>query len=231
MFIKPCIAFIPVALLAACASSDNAPSQVKSDSAPQAKEQTNATQAAPEISQLSWKQGQSCTFEYNHNGRKSVRTEKATQVDGDRVVLNMSGDGGNVDMVLEGDRLANGISIVDGQSLRFEPASKWIDYPLQPGSTWQDDKKVLGETFTSDSKGIWKVGSWEKVKVPAGEYRALKVVLNEKFKGQTKDGKSFAGSGTLSYWLSPEVSCPVKLEYRNTFGEKGLRVLRNAEMG
>jgi len=230
MSIKPCIAFVPVALMSACASTQNPPSQVMQVRAapPQKQETAVATSIIPE---LRWKQGQSCTFEYNHNGKKAVRTEKATLVEGDRVVLNLSGDGRSVDLVVDRDRLQNGISIVDGQPLRFEPASKWIDYPMQPGSTWTDDKKVLGETFTSDSKGTWKVGGWEKVKVPAGEYRALKVVLNETFQGQTKAGRSFAGSGTFSYWIAPEVNCPVKLQYRNSFGDKGTRLLRSATMG
>ncbi len=229
MSIKPCIAFAPVALLAACASTENPTSQVAQRDAPQQKLET--ARAASTIPALRWKQGQSCTFEYNHNGKKAVRTERATQVEGDKVVLNLSGDGGSVDMVVDGDRVQNGISIVDGQPLRFEPGSKWIDYPMQPGSTWKDDKKVLGETFTSDSKGTWKVGEWEKVRVPAGEYRALKVVLNETFQGQTKAGKGFSGSGTFSYWIAPEVNCPVKLEYRNSFGEKGVRLLKTADMG
>jgi len=204
---------------------------VKSESPVPAEAQKVVAPGAATISELRWKEGQSCTFEYNHNGKKAVRTERATQVDGDRVVLNLSGDGTGVDMVVQGDRLTNGISIVDGQPLRFEPASKWIDYPMQPGSTWTDDKKIVGQTFTANSKGVWKVGAWEKVKVPAGEYRALKVVLSEKFQGQTKAGEAFSGSGTFSYWIAPEVNCAVKLEYRNSFGEKGLRVLKSAEMG
>ena len=223
---------VPLMFLAACATPDKAPSstdvQAKSD---HVSSSGSVPSTASSIATITWKEGQSCTFEYNHNGRKAVRTETATRVEGSRVVLKLAGAGVSTDMVVEGDRVANGISIVDGQSLRFEPASKWVDYPMQPGTTWQDNKKVLGETFTSQSNGTWKAAGWEKVKVPAGEYRALKVVLNERFQGQTKGGENFSGSGTLNYWIAPEVNCPVKLEYRNSFGEKGVRLLKAASMG
>jgi len=228
MFLKPVLPFLSLAALGACATADNV--SVRADAAPASAAPATQSPAPAQIAGLHWKQGQRCTFEYNHNGKKAVRTETATSVDGNRVVLNLSGDGVNVDTIVEGDRVANGISIVDGQPLRFEPASKWIDYPVQPGSTWQDDKKVIGETFTADSKGMWKVAGWEKVKVPAGEYKALRVVLSENLQGQTKAGQGFSGTSTFSYWIAPEVNCPVKLEYRNSFGEKGTRVLRSAEM-
>ena len=208
MSIKLIMPLVPMMFLAACATPDKAPSsadvQAKSG---QASPTGSVASTASSIAAITWKEGQSCTFEYNHNGRKAVRTETATRVEGNRVVLNVAGDGVSTDMVVEGDRIANGISIVDGQSIRFEPASKWVDYPMQPGTTWQDNKKVLGETFTSQSNGTWKAAGWEKVKVPAGEYRAMKVVLSESFQGQTKNGQEFSGSGTFSYWLAPEVNC------------------------
>ena len=125
--------------LGACATTDDA--SVRADAEPASAAQVvPATQppAPAQIAGFTWKQGLSCTCEYSHNGTKAVRTETATSVDGNRVVLNLSGDGVNVDMI--------------------------------------------------------------------------------------------SGTGTLSYWIAPEVNCPVKLEYRNSFGEKGQRVLRSAGM-
>jgi len=227
---KPIMKLVPLMFLAACATPDKAPSSTdKQTKSGHVSPNGDVPSTASSIAVITWKEGQSCTFEYNHNGRKAVRTETATRVDGDRVVLKLAGDGVSTDMVVEGDRVANGISIVDGQSLRFEPASKWVDYPMQPGTTWQDNKKVLGETFTAQSNGTWKAAGRERVKVPAGEYLALKVVMKESFRGRTKSGEGFSGSGTLSYWLASDLGCPVKMQYRNSFGEKGVRVLTALE--
>jgi hypothetical protein len=94
-----------------------------------------------------------------------------------------------------------------------------LSFPMEPGKNWKFEYNV-----TNSSGGIvhWqhsaRVEGWEEVHVPAGTFRALKIVhdggwvlVNEEFTGNT---------AIQTRWYSPEVKRVVKLDYwdRNSWG-------------
>jgi len=211
------ISLVSVVALAACATATDQPSGGST-----AEKVATAGSASTAIEAPDYKQGDTCTFQISQNGRKVVATETITQVADGRVTVALVGDDGSQrEILVDRDRVAKSVSLVDGQQLRFEPPSKWIDLPLQPGSAWTDSKVVIGETFRADNKAHVQATGWETVRVPAGEFRALKVVFKETFQGQTTKGEKFNGSGQFTYWIAPGVKCLLKQEYRNSFGESG----------
>jgi hypothetical protein len=95
---------------------------------------------------------------------------------------------------------------------RLEPALQLMPFPLVEGQRWQ--QKVLRydpiakQTRTVSLYG--KVEGWETIKVPAGEFRALKIV-REMYLG---DHDAFRGQTRLTEheWYVPELKHWVKLQ-------------------
>jgi hypothetical protein len=60
----------------------------------------------------------------------------------------------------------------------FDPPLESLPYPLVPGKSW--NQRVIATQLESGKKYVWKVygkvRTWEKVRVPAGEFVALRVV-------------------------------------------------------
>lgn len=107
---------------------------------------------------------------------------------------------------------------IDRGSLHFAPSFARYAFPLVPGKEWQSeavaDNTKLGKQWRYAIKG--KVVDWEKVRVPAGEFHALKVVVEAEYRG--KDNGPNSGNGTLTetVWFVPEINNFVKLDYRDT---------------
>jgi hypothetical protein len=92
------------------------------------------------------------------------------------------------------------------------PALELTQYPLQEGAKWT--QKVVRDDAMSHEKRetllMGKVQGWETVKVPAGEFRALRIERRI----DLGDYDSFRGP-TLRWeteWYSPDVKGPVKLQ-------------------
>lgn len=94
-----------------------------------------------------------------------------------------------------------------------------LSFPLAPGKTWsfkysynpQHSRDVFVEQTAS-------VVGWEEVSVPAGRFRALKVVHDGTYRAIDS---AFPWSGTIQeiYWYAPEARRVVKMEYRDTKGD------------
>lgn len=90
---------------------------------------------------------------------------------------------------------------------RIKPASGF-EWPLAVGKTWVRDAE-----FTDTESGsqrytytdVWKVEGYEEVKVPAGTFKAFKVVR--------KTGNAFT-----EYWYSPQVKYHVKMRGWSVLG-------------
>lgn len=91
-------------------------------------------------------------------------------------------------------------------------------FPLEVGKTWEFEystKAANGDSLSQ--KRTAKVESWEDVVVPAGQFKALKVVHSGQYTRRTPTGSS---SGIVSevLWYAPNVKRFVKREYRDTTG-------------
>jgi hypothetical protein len=88
----------------------------------------------------------------------------------------------------------------------------------RPGKEWSSDivgdNPKAGKHWRYRIKG--KVLNWEKVKVPAGEFDALKVVVDALYNGEETNSNGGSGHLTETIWFVPELNNFVKLDYHDT---------------
>ncbi len=93
----------------------------------------------------------------------------------------------------------------DGQTLmRWEPALGWV-YPLEVGKRWTTAYTLTmasGKAFQYDLS--CEIPSYEDVTVPAGTFKAFKIVCNTTIGNEE------------TYWNSPELGIFVKTQLRRT---------------
>lgn len=69
----------------------------------------------------------------------------------------------------------------DRQVMRYDPPLGY-DFPLEVGKTWtQDITLTVGGTTKTPMKAQWKVEAYEDVTVPAGTFKAWRVVFTDNF--------------------------------------------------
>jgi hypothetical protein len=91
-------------------------------------------------------------------------------------------------------------------------------FPLEVGKTWQSEvdlnsTKLPDKRVKARLEG--KVIGWESVTVPAGTFRALKIVVTGWYRASSLDG-SWGGRIEDALWYAPEVRNAVRYEYRDT---------------
>jgi hypothetical protein len=95
----------------------------------------------------------------------------------------------------------------------------WFKFLLFPGKTWAQN--AHWETPADDVYGIedvrGKVVGWEKVTVPAGTYKALRVELRDRV---IETGGVY-DLVTLTYGYVPDVNRFVKYSYRSILRRSG----------
>lgn len=123
--------------------------------------------------------------------------------------------------------------VFDIRTLEGQPIP--LSFPLFVGKTWTFTYKYdpeFNNTIVVHQKA--RVVGWETVRVPAGEYRALKVVHTARY--NMTDDKHFWGGYTWSgdineiYWYAPAARRVVKMEYSDTGYEPGLSDRRRDEL-
>ena len=103
---------------------------------------------------------------------------EVSHVDANRVVVDVTRDGQRVDSLVYAAGW-NGLEhpLTNLQRFRYEPAFPAYAYPLQPGKSWYTvvnaTDPVTRQTYRVHTQG--KVVGWERIRVPAGEFDALKV--------------------------------------------------------
>jgi hypothetical protein len=119
--------------------------------------------------------------------------------------------------------LSNGRKYTRTWDLLERPGAKykrpWIYYkfPLAPGNTWQFES--VFPSLRAERPGEvtmkldCKVEGWEEVKVPAGTFKALKVVRKGTW---TREG--YSGPVLETSWYVPEIRLDVKQEYEDRYG-------------
>ena len=107
---------------------------------------------------------------------------------------------------------------VDRGSMHFSPSFARFAFPLTPGKEWSTeavgDNQKQGKHWRYTIKG--KVLDWEKIKVPAGEFDAIKVVVEALYRGEETGSNGGSGQLTETVWFVPELNNFVKLDYRDT---------------
>lgn len=111
-----------------------------------------------------------------------------------------------------------GMNPVDRGSMHFAPAFARYAFPLAPGKEWSadatGDNPKVGKHWRYRVKG--KVLDWEKIRVPAGEFDALKLVVDAYYNGEEVGSNGGSGHLTETIWFVPAINNFVKMDYQDT---------------
>ena len=116
----------------------------------------------------------------------------------------------------------------DGKGYDYSPPLKYFDFPLFPGKRWTAEVAEMqaGGQPTKTHKMAAVVEGWEDITVPAGTFRALKVVLRVKAleeSGVTRDSEDVS-------WYAPKVKRSVKTVETSVNHSSGLRTMRTVTL-
>lgn len=175
-----------------------------------------------------WTVGDKVTYSWRLGGKENRLEQEVTSSDTARVAIterspqrefNMGVDARTMDVT-------SGLCLSNGQQCQFEPGIHVLDLPLQKGKKWNNEFSVKGETFSARIKQERAVDRTEKLKVAAGEFESFRINVKSQIQGTDKSGNSFAGNESITEWWTIVPSgkaVMVKLDYRNSFGEKATR--------
>lgn len=115
-------------------------------------------------------------------------------------------------------RFSRELNPIDRGRMHFEPAFGRYAFPLEPGKEWTSDatgeNPAAGRRWRYRIKG--KALGWEKIKVQAGEFDALKVEVVGYYHGEEVGSNGGSGQLNETLWFAPAVNNFVKLEYQDT---------------
>ena len=157
---------------------------------------------------LDWKPGTTCTYDIVHNGKKARWTFAVSEASGDKVNGTWTRDASSpivsvpVVKTEKGLKFTEDMSMIHGTPMTAEPGYQWLAFPLEPGKSWEGRSVVSGTDAASkpwkvDVTYSSKVSDWEKVKTPAGESAAVRIVTDEKIAGLSAN---FSGTVRGTLW-------------------------------
>ncbi|WP_035375078.1 hypothetical protein [Pseudoduganella violaceinigra] len=163
--------------------------------------------------------GDSWTYQYIDVWKKqpgNLNRMEVTAVDdsGIQVDIKRAASGALVSQ----QRFSRDMNPVDRGKMHFAPAFVRYAFPLEPGKEWSSeatgDNPTVGKRWRYQVKG--KAVGWEKIKVQAGEFDAMKIVVTAYYQGREVGTTSGSGKLTETLWYVPAVNNFVKLEYQDT---------------
>lgn len=103
----------------------------------------------------------------------------------------------------------------------INPHTGWFKFPLQPGDTYKASYELImpKKEISSRNERTVKVVGWEDLVVPAGKFRALRVVSEGRF--QVIENTFRSGTSRNVIWYVPEVRRWVKWTLENRPGWQG----------
>ena len=134
-------------------------------------------------------------------------------VEGERVVVEVTHEGRHID-TLEYPRAWNAreLPLTGTERFRYEPAYIAYSYPLEAGKSW---KAVLDATNVGTGRRYrsfvyGKVVGWERIKVPAGEFDALRI--ERRLYAGNMEGYRTQEEVTETDWYVPSVGRAVRTQ-------------------
>ena len=123
---------------------------------------------------------------------RGVYRYEVKSVQADRVIVELIHEGRVLDTLVYAPGW-NGreLPLANTQRFRYDPTYPAYAYPLEPGKTWRSTLRstdvVTGRSYVTHVYG--KVLGWERIRVPAGEFDALRV-QREVFAGNMEGPRS-----------------------------------------
>lgn len=106
-------------------------------------------------------------------------------------------------------------TLSSGRDGIFTPHTGLLRFPLKPGDSWKSTYTVKfpRQDYEAVQERTVTVAGWEDVRVPAGRFRALKVVSDGTVQ---RSDRPRPGDVTETVWYSPEVKRYVKWTYQSS---------------
>lgn len=163
--------------------------------------------------------GDSWTYQYTDmwkGAKGNVNRMEVTAVDNASVQVDIRRAASGA--LLSKQRFSPEMNPIDRGAMHFDPSFTRYAFPLTPGKEWSTeaigDNPKVGRHWRYHIKG--KVLGWEKIKVPAGEFDAIKVEVSAIYRGEETGSPGGSGQLTETLWYVPEVNSFVKLDYHDS---------------
>ncbi len=167
-----------------------------------------------------------------YRGREGFRsplvweeTHEVTNVNADGIVVRVMLKGPYVDIERQEIFAAPGLvrtgALMDIETRRFATPLIRYRFPLAPGATWNQWVDNYNQTSkrTGSINRYVRVGDWEKVRTPAGEFDAIRMRVLMRL----DDEEFWRYPTTCNYviWYAPAVGAPVREEKDAEYMERG----------
>jgi hypothetical protein len=187
---------------------------------------TQPSEGQPVAQAPQLKVGDSWTYRVTNGFNNLPRGDwswKITAIDGARIETRIS-DGNNPNRfgaVYEGPWNIISRALPDGSNYAFSPPLISFNFPLSPGQNWSQNtaatELATGKVF--NWRITTKVYGWERVKTPAGEFNALKIV---RYLNLSDDNWWRMETRLIeSDWYAPEVKAIVRRETQGEYIVRG----------
>lgn len=166
----------------------------------------------------------------HQDARLNYRSERIVQsIDGGRVVTSVRTLKSNYTRTVEYDGQWSLLAarLPNGATTTYAPAIPYLQFPMSPGQRWQArvvETKADGTQRVHELRAV--VEGWGPVSVPAGQFDALRVVLND----DIFEGGVLISQGQDVSWYVPEVRRSVKSEETSFSPNSGERRRRTIEL-
>lgn len=115
-------------------------------------------------------------------------------------------------------RLTRELNVLDSpRHTAWNPGA--LSFPLEVGKRWSFATEWIFKAKSSKGSAIVHVEviAYEKVRVPAGEFDAFKLVAKESLSGTSPINSQYAGETTRTYWYAPAARTVVKQVSHNPY--------------
>lgn len=116
-----------------------------------------------------------------------------------------------------------------GASDRYIPNDGSYTFPFAVGKTWDAKTDYTRANRNGSYELTAKVVGWEQVKVPAGEFTAIKITKEGRYQS-TSGGSSGTGRIKSTLWYVPEIKNAVKFSYEDSNWNGGLNSRDTTEL-
>ena len=169
---------------------------------------------------------------WTYRGREGFRwpvvweeTHEVTSVAADGIAVRVTLKGQTLDIERNELLAAPGVvrtgALMDIETRRFASPLLRYRFPLAPGETWNQWVDNFNESLnrTGQINRYVRVGGWEKVSTPAGEFDAIRMRVMMRL----DDGEFWRYPTTCNYvvWYAPAVGAAVREEKEAEYVERG----------
>ena len=169
---------------------------------------------------------------WTYRGREGFRlpliweeTHEVTSASAAGITVRVTAKGGWLDIQRQETFIAPGVvrsgALMDIETRRFAMPLERFRFPLAPGETWNQWVDNYNETTKREGRinRYVRVGGWEKVSTPAGEFDAIRMRVLMRL----DDEEFWRYPTTCNYviWYAPAVGAPVREEKEAEYLERG----------